>query len=194
MLLTRIHALIFPPSCNLKHRQCFAPSPTLAIDGPNTMLMIPQAELASTSVLRLRNEGLGMPAAVVLYSPMADVSTPGDSFTTLAHAEPMYLLDLHIRSALDSYAAPKDQKNPYVSAVYGDYAKGYPPTLIQVGTKELILSGPVRLYQAMDSAGVNVKLDVYEAMPHVFQAIPGVPEAEIALGKVNKFLKQHLGE
>ena len=51
--------------------------------------------LASTSTLRLRDEGLGMPAAVVLYSPMADLTTPGDSYTTLADAEPMYLLDLH---------------------------------------------------------------------------------------------------
>ena len=150
--------------------------------------------LASTSTLRLRDEEFGMPAAVVLYSPMADVSTPGDSYSTLADAEPMYLLDLHIRSAFDSYANPTDQKNPYVSSVYGDYSRGYPPTLIQVGIKELILSGPVRLYQAMDTAGVDVKLDVYEGMPHVFQAIPGIPDSKLALGKVNVFLKEHLGE
>ena len=66
--------------------------------------------------------------------------------------------------------------------------------MIQAGLKELILSGPVRLYQAMDMAGVDVKLDIYEGMPHVFQSIPGLPEAEIALGKVDAFLKEHLGE
>jgi monoterpene epsilon-lactone hydrolase len=150
--------------------------------------------LASTSTLRLRDEGLGTPAAVVLFSPMVDLTTPGDSYSTLADAEPMYLLDLHIRNALDAYADPADQKNPYVSSVYGDYAKGYPPTLIQAGTKELVLSSPVRLYQAMDTAGVDVKLDIYEGMPHVFQGVPGLPEAELALGKVNAFLKNHLAD
>ena len=149
--------------------------------------------LASTTTLRLRDEGLGMPAAVVLYSPMADLTTPGDTYTTLADAEPMYLLDMHIRDALDAYADPADQKNPYVSSVYGDYSKGYPPTLIQAGLKELILSGPVRLYQVMDISGVDVKLDIYEGMPHVFQAIPGLPEGEVALGKVKAFFDKHLG-
>ena len=106
----------------------------------------------------------------------------------------MYLLDRHVRSAFDAYADPAYQKNPYVSSVYGDYSKGYPPTLIHAGLKELILSSPVRLYQAMDMAGVDVKLDIYEGMSHVFQSIPGLPEAEIALGKVDDFLKEHLGE
>jgi monoterpene epsilon-lactone hydrolase len=48
--------------------------------------------LAATTTLRLRNEGVGMPAAVVLYSPMADLTTPGDSYTTLKDAEPLYRL------------------------------------------------------------------------------------------------------
>lgn len=149
--------------------------------------------LASTTTLRLRDEGYGMPAALVLYSPMADITTPGDSYSTLAHAEPMYRLDLHVRPALDAYADPKQQRHPYVSSVYGDFNKGFPATLIQAGTKELVLSSPVRLYQAMDTAGVDVKLDIYEGMPHVFQTIPGLPEGKVALGKVDSFLKQHLG-
>jgi epsilon-lactone hydrolase len=149
--------------------------------------------LASTSTLRLRDEGLGTPAVIVLYSPMADVTTPGDSYTTLAAAEPMFLLDKHLRNALDAYADPADQKHPWVSSVYGDYGKGYPPTLIQAGTKELVLSSSVRLYQAMDTAGVEVTLDIYEGMPHVFQAIPGMPEAEKALQKVKAFLDKYMG-
>ena len=79
--------------------------------------------LAATSTLRLRDMGLGMPAAVILYSPMADLTTPGDSYTTLKDAEPLYRLDLHIRNSLDADADPVDQKNPYVSAVYGDFSK-----------------------------------------------------------------------
>jgi monoterpene epsilon-lactone hydrolase len=46
----------------------------------------------------------------------------------------------------DAYADPKDQKHPYVSPVYGDYTKGFPPTLIQGGTKEIFLSNFIRQY------------------------------------------------
>lgn len=149
--------------------------------------------LAATTTLRLRDEGLGMPAALVLYSPLSDLTTPGDTYTTLKEAEPMYRLNLHLRNALNAYADPADQKNPYVSSVYGDYTKGFPPTLIQVGTKEILLSSAVRLYQAIEKGGQTVKLDVYEGMPHVFQMYLRIPESKTALKKVNAFLKKHLG-
>ena len=123
---------------------------------------------------------------------MGDLTTPGESYETLRAAEPMYINELHVRPCLDSYAHPDDQKHPYVSAVYGDFTKGYPPTLIQGGTHELVLSSIVRLYQAMDQAGVNVKLDVYEGMPHVFQSSYHFPESQAALDKVAKFLNRHL--
>ena len=147
--------------------------------------------LASTTVLRLRNEGLGMPAAVVLYSPMADLTCPGESYQTLKATESMYDYELHMKSSFAAYADPIDQKNPYVSSVYGDFTKGYSPTLIQGGTKELLLSSFVRLYQAMDISGVDVRLDIYEGMPHVFQRYP-IPESKIALNKVNDFFREHL--
>ena len=86
-----------------------------------------------------------------------------------------------------------DQKNPYVSPVYGDFKKGFPPTLIQGGTKEIFLSNFVRLYQALDTAGQTVKLDIYEGMPHVFQIkLPTSPESVTALKKMKVFLTKYL--
>jgi acetyl esterase/lipase len=82
---------------------------------------------------------------------------------------------------------------PYVSPVYGYCTKGFPPTLIQGGTKEIYLSNFVRHYQALDAAGQTVKLGLYEGMVHVFQAaIPNSPESKLALSKVDAFLKEHL--
>jgi epsilon-lactone hydrolase len=71
----------------------------------------------------------------------------------------------------NAYANLSDQKNPYVSPVYGNFIKGFPPVLIQVGTKVGYLSDSVRLYQALDQTKIPVKLDVYEGMPHVFQEL-----------------------
>ena len=108
-------------------------------------------------------------------------------------AEPAYTYEHTLGPAAFAYADPLDQKHPYVSPVYGDFTKGFPPTLIQIGTRETFLSNAVRLYQALDTAGMTVKLDVYEGMPHIFQTLlPDSPEARTAIGKMDAFLAEHL--
>ena len=149
--------------------------------------------LAAGTVLKLRDLGLPLPAALVLWSPWSDITDAGDTYTTLAHAEPAYVYGMHLQAAASAYADPEDQRHPYVSPVYGDYAAGFPPTLIQGGTKEIFLSNFVRHYQAIDQAGQVAKLDIYEGMPHVFQVtLLGTPESEIALQKSRAFLHAHM--
>ena len=151
--------------------------------------------LAAAAVLKMRGRRLGMPMAAVLVSPWVDVTRTGDTEFTLAHAEPNYLYEKHSIKAAGAYADPKDQKHPYASPVYGDFSKGFPPTLIQGGTKEILLSGFIRLYQALDTAGVAVKLDIYEGMPHNFASrIPDAPESKVARKKIQDFVRTHLGE
>ncbi|HJR49130.1 MAG TPA: alpha/beta hydrolase, partial [Nitrososphaeraceae archaeon] len=148
--------------------------------------------LVAGSVLKMRDEGVGIPSAVVLWSPWTDVSLTGDTYSTLKKADP-FISETILKNAGGAYANITDQKNPYVSPVYGDFSKGYPPTLIQVGTKEILLSDSVRLYQALDQAGIPVKLDVYEGMPHVFQTILyNTTESTLAISKTNNFLKEFL--
>lgn len=149
--------------------------------------------LAAGSVLKMRDQGMGMPAVVVLWSPWSDITNTGDSYETLKHADPTYLYERVLKPSADAYADPQDQKHPYVSPVYGDYSKGFPPTLIQGGTKEIFLSNFIRHYQALDIAGNIVKLDIYEGMPHVFQTVmAGTPESDTALRKTNTFVKKYL--
>jgi Esterase/lipase len=152
--------------------------------------------LAAGSVLKMRDQGLEMPAAVVLWSPWADITNRGDSAVTLKHFDPVHLYDKHLKSSADAYADPKDQKHPYVSPVYGDYSKGFPPTLIQGGTREIFLSHSVRLYRAIDAADGVAVLDLYDGMPHIFQVRPEMADAaetRAALKKMTAFLKRHLG-
>ena len=145
-------------------------------------------------ILKMRDQGLGMPAAAVLVSPWLDITRSGDTEFTLAHAEPSYLYEKHSKKAADAYADPKDQKHPYASPVYGDYSKGFPPTLIQGGTKEILLSGFIRLYQALDTAGLAVTLDLYEGMTHNFaNRIPYAPESRLARNKIRDFVNAHRG-
>ena len=131
--------------------------------------------------------------ALLLFSPWSDLTETGDTYQTLKYAEPMYLYERHlIRGAL-AYADEKDLTHPYVSTVYGSYQEGFPPTLIQGGTRELFLSNFVRHYQALDTAGQQVKLDLYDGLPHVFQCIlPNAPESLTAWGKAATFINTHL--
>lgn len=150
--------------------------------------------LAAAVVLKMRDRGLGMPAAAVLVSGWFDVTGSGDTETTLRDADPNALYEKHGRFAAAAFADPVDQKHPYASPVYGDFGKGFPPTLIQGGLKETLLSGFVRLYQALDAAGVPVKLDLYEGMIHNFQdRIPDAPEAILARRKMRDFLRRQWG-
>jgi epsilon-lactone hydrolase len=120
--------------------------------------------LAAGAILKMRDEGLGMPAARVLWSPWTDVTGIGDTYFTLRNDDPFLNVDLD-RSMASAYANSSDQKNPYVSPVYGNFSSGFPAVLVQVGTKDGLLSDSVRLYQALDRADIPVKLDIYEGMP-----------------------------
>lgn len=149
--------------------------------------------LAAGTVLKMRDGGLGMPASVVLWSPWSDITNTGDTYATLADADPVLYYPDNLKNCADAYASPDEQKNPYVSPVYGDYSRGFPPVLIQCGTKEIFLSNAVRHYQALDTSGIAVKLDPYEGMYHVFQGfIWNSPEAKLARKKVSAFLDRHL--
>ncbi len=148
--------------------------------------------LAAGAVLKMRDKGLPLPGALYLLSPWSDITATGDTYVTLGHSDP--ILDLRIlASAAAAYAAPADQKNPYVSPVYGDYSKPFPPTLIQGGTHEMFVSNIVRQYQAIAGGGHEAVLDLYEGMPHVFPALaPSAPETTTAIGRAAAFFQRHL--
>lgn len=149
--------------------------------------------LAAGAVLKMRDRGLSMPGAVVLWSPWSDITASGETLTTLRDGDPLLSMKT-LKASADAYADTQDQKHPYVSPVYGDYSKGFPPTLIQGGTREIFLSHMVRHYQAIESVGQDATLDLYEGMIHVFQPmVPQSPESKLALKKMKVFLEQSLG-
>ena len=80
-----------------------------------------------------------------------------------------------------------DRKNPYASPIYGNF-KNFPPMLIQVGTREVLLDDS-KLVENAESSGCNVKLEIWEDMVHIFQGFaPFLPEANDALKSMSKFI------
>ncbi|MFN6981064.1 MAG: alpha/beta hydrolase [Brevundimonas sp.] len=148
--------------------------------------------LAAGSVLKMRDQDLPLPAALWLVSPWSDISGAGDTYATLGAVDPILTLDV-LSWGAQAYADPADQRHPYVSPVYGDYALPFPPTLIQGGTREMFLSNFVRHYQAIQAGGHEAVLDLYEGLPHVFQSVaPEAPESRTAIARAAAFFDEHL--
>ncbi|GAA1737059.1 hypothetical protein GCM10009809_35340 [Isoptericola hypogeus] len=118
--------------------------------------------LAAALLLRAKDEGLPMPAALLLLTPEVDLTESGDSFVTNA-AHDVALASLREVNAL--YAAGADLAHPYLSPLFGDLA-GFPPTFLQSGTRDLFLSNTVRMHRRLRAAGVEAELHVFEGMPH----------------------------
>lgn len=150
--------------------------------------------LAAGSVLKMRDQGLPLPGALWLLSPWSDITPTGDTWATLADKDPTLDPEDLVWCA-KAYANEEEQTHPYVSPVYGDYSRAFPPTLVQAGTREIFLSHAVRHYQAIQQGGHVAVLDIYEGMPHVFQALAaGSPEADTAIMRAAHFLDAHLEE
>lgn len=126
--------------------------------------------LALALVLKLKEQERLLPRGLVLMSPWTDLTSSGESFQEKQDVDPV-LNAPYIDRMIKAYAKGKDLKDPYISPLFGNF-EGFPPTYIQVGSNEILLSDSIRLKEKMQEAGVNVKLDVFDGMWHVFQMAP----------------------
>ncbi|MDR7103265.1 alpha/beta hydrolase [Croceicoccus sp. BE223] len=145
--------------------------------------------LAAALVLRARDEGLPLPAGLVLLTPENDLTESGDSFETLAGVDlilPERLMPLNLL-----YAGGHDLAHPYLSPLFGDFAKGFPRTFLQCGTRDLFLSNTVRMHRALRRAGIPCELHVFEGMPH--GGFGGAPEDFELAAEVRRFANECWG-
>lgn len=148
--------------------------------------------MAAAFTLKMRDQGVPLPGALYLLSPGADLTMSGDTVATIGPNDPM-LLTQDFQTYLSAYAGGTDVRHPYISPLFGDYTKAFPPTLVQAGTRELLLSEAIREYQAIRGGGHVAVLDLYEGMPHVFQALlPDTPESDTAIATAAAFFNEHL--
>jgi acetyl esterase/lipase len=146
--------------------------------------------LALALGLRLRDAGAEPPAAIVSISPWTDLALTGESWgrQTFGNTERQRADIAQIATA---YLAGVDPHTPYASPLYGD-AAGLPPTLIQVGSDEVLLDDAVRMAERMRAAGCEVELEIWPRMPHVWHAFASImPEARAAITRIGAFVQQH---
>ena len=141
-----------------------------------------------------QKQHLPLPAAIASGTPWSDLTNTGDSYFTnegidnaLVSYEPV------LGAAARLYAGSVDLKDPRVSPVYGSF-HGFPPTLLTTGTRDLFLSNTVRVHRKLREAGVDSRLEVYEAQSHAQYLVdPTSPESKEALRDIASFFDAHLG-
>src|SRR6266567_2257413 len=70
---------------------------------------------------------------------------------------------------------------------------GLPPTLIQVGSDEILLDDSVRMAERMRAAGCQVELEIWPRMPHTWQVWARVlPEARAAIERIGAFVQSKM--
>jgi acetyl esterase/lipase len=146
--------------------------------------------LMVAALVSLRYLGEPMPAAGVGISSWTDMEATGQSFIDNAEVDPSVNRD-RILNIANVYMAGKDLKAPLASPIHADLT-GLPPLLLQVGSIETLLDDTHELAKRARAAGVEVEVDVWDDMPHVWQAFASfLPEAREALDHCGQFVQKH---
>jgi acetyl esterase/lipase len=148
--------------------------------------------LVLAAMLALRERGLPLPVSAVLMSPWTDLAATGSSYVSRAEADPIHQRSMILALAKNYLGGQGDPYDPLVSPLYADLA-GLPPLLIQVGDRETVLDDSVMFADLARAAGVDVSLEVWDGMIHVFQMFGAeLPEARQAIASIAGFLNRHL--
>jgi acetyl esterase/lipase len=145
--------------------------------------------LTLTTLINLREHGDPLPAAAACLSPATDL-------TVRKELEQIHDPVLHRRALYGfqaAYVADQDCTNPLLSPVFADL-RGLPPLLIQAGEDEVLRGDCVRISEAAQEAGVEVRMEIYPRMWHVWHLyFANLPQATHALEDIAQFLRSHVG-
>lgn len=147
--------------------------------------------LTLATLVALRDAGDRLPACAVTLSPWTDVEGTGESVRTRKDADPM-IDGMLLGDYGKLYAADEDPKTPTISPLHADLS-GLPPILVHVGDAEVLLSDSTRIAEKLRDAGVEVTLDVWDEMPHVWHFFHvAAPESKDAIEKIAAFMGEYL--
>ena len=148
--------------------------------------------LTLTTLVALRDAGVPLPAAAVLLSPFTDLTSSGESLESRAALDP-WLSPALLDPVIAHYVGDLDRRDPRVSPLFADL-RGLPPMLVHVGDHEILLSDSTRLAERARAAGVDVELEIWPEVWHVWHLFaPALPDANDALAKIGAYVRSRLG-
>lgn len=145
--------------------------------------------LALATALNIRQQGLPMPDRLFLISPFVDMTLSGDSMQTVGARDPLLRQDW-LEDCGQKYRDKLPADHPDCSPLFAQLA-GLPPTLIHVGSEEILLDDARRLHATLAAQGGVSQLEVFDGYWHDFQLQPGLLlRARESLQKAGDFLNQ----
>ncbi|MGH9000147.1 MAG: alpha/beta hydrolase [Acidimicrobiia bacterium] len=148
--------------------------------------------LSITVVLKLRQLGQPLPAAIVPLSPYLDMELSGETMDSRAATDALVSRPL-AEQMVGLYIADASPVDPLANPLHADLS-GLPPAYVEAGDDEMLLDDAVRFAQLAEKAGVDVTLNVEPGMQHVFQCLAGrAPEADRAVAAIGAWLRPKLG-
>jgi acetyl esterase/lipase len=123
--------------------------------------------LAAALLVRLRDEGLPLPAAAVLFSAWLDLAVTGATIESNAGTDYLPVVDAE---PARHYLGDVDPTTPWASPLYADLT-GLPPMLIVAGGREIILDDSTRFAERAWDAGVEATLYIEEDMFHAWASV-----------------------
>lgn len=147
--------------------------------------------LALAAMLRLRGDGVSLPAGAVAISPWVDLALTGESLDTRADTD-LTVTKADLERKAGEYLDGADPREPLASPLYGDLT-GLPPLLVVVGAEEALLDDSIRLVRKAGIAGVQATLLIEPEMQHVFPIFAGrMPEADTAIAGIGGWIERRL--
>jgi acetyl esterase/lipase len=137
----------------------------------------------------LHAAGDPLPTAGVLMSPWLDLALTGESLHSRAALDPLVSQE-GLRACIKDYVGDRDPQNPLISPLFADL-HGLPPLLVQVGDHEVLLSDSESLCRRAKAVGVEITLEVWPEMWHVWHAFAAqVPEAQAAIDRIGEYVRR----
>jgi acetyl esterase/lipase len=147
--------------------------------------------LTLAALVALRDAGDPLPAAAFCISPWVDLEVSGESATTRAAADPI-IDPAGVSAAAARYLAQAHPRTPLASPLYADLTD-LPPMLIQVGDAEVFLNDATRLADRAEAAGVDVTLEVWPDVIHVWHIFAAMlPYGQQALDRVGEWMRSRV--
>lgn len=206
-LACRLNAQVFVPSYRLAPEHPFPAALDDAVAAyrylleergvaPSRIVIIGDSAgggLALSLAMAVRDLGLPQAAALVTFSPWADLAATGASLDENSDRCAMFAGET-IRRAACFYVGDGDPRDPRLSPVYGDFT-ALPPLLVHAAVDEVLRDDAVRVVERARAAGVPVTLRLWPHVPHVWQFFAAVlPEARESLNDVVRFVGEHVHE
>ncbi|ATQ44507.1 alpha/beta hydrolase [Caulobacter mirabilis] len=123
--------------------------------------------LTIATAIAIRDSGLPQPAGLFAISPWANLAQTGAAYAAVLH-DPMLTRE-GLQDMADAYLQGEGPGHPLASPALADL-HDLPPMLIHAGSQEILASDATLLAERAGLAGVEVRVEIWPEMIHVWHA------------------------